>query len=1008
MTTLLVQRAQEAAAASVEPWMARAATMSERLDAVTSGTASRSSITPAGPPAHELAQRWRATCAAGDDERFARRLGALGFDADAVAQLGEVEIGPLPWMAFAHAASARAGVEGERLSIDDDTSWAAEARNPFAAIWRVWADVGAVALSARGHTASPLTESLIGLLDRRVAHAGLAGVYERFVAEVPIVVDAAPDARTYRCWVRDHLADGFARIFDEIPVWGRAMAVLVEQWVDAADALLRHLAADRTILEAELGLPADVEITEVTGGGDRHHDGREVLILTAADGRRVVYKPRSIAAEVLAATVATHLRSSGGVDVDLVPAFVDRGDHGWAEHIESVEPESEADRQTFSRRAGAALAFARVLGISDLHYENILLARDRPVLVDLECIGHPVFRGPDAMRDAFADSLRHEPLVRSGLLPDRETRGEDGIDVAGLAATRPTGRPSFVAEHPGTDRFRLRPNPARREPLPAAAPLPLAPILEGFEHAMTTFAAHGIGAELRGPLRTRIVPQGTSVYSGILREALRGRGLRDGLAFSVELEAAAAEATAGEDGTWRLALADAERHQLERLDIPVLESDWRDTGAWAAGRRFDEVVEESGLDVIRRVVDGLGAADTRATRDLVAITWEGAHGDSDQRSMQLSPSADVRSTAAAIGAFLVERVVTWRDGTPCWYEPVVAKPSVEAARSSRGIYDGTTGIAVFLAALASTTGDEDASVLARRIAHTATARTDDPSFAGGRAGIGWARVCTGRLLDDPQLVVSGTADLLAAAAHPDDGAHIDWIGGGAGIVLALAGAARATGSPALAAAAEERARRLRSEWSALVAGGGHGQLAAVRLSAAHGITGIALAAAAAHAVRGDAELGEWARTLVSIENDRIDRRGGVPARLSAVDRRPDIGWCWGVAGHLVNRRALAELLDGPALATGVDEAIAIAGDCHLTSHRLCCGLAGVIEALPDGTSAHRAAVDRLLAERRFVGETGTSHPGCGLFRGIAGVGLTLLRVADPTLPNVLVADLGRR
>ena len=82
---------------------------------------------------------------------------------------------------------------------------------------------------------------------------------------------------------------------------------------------------------------------------------------------------------------------------------------------------------------------------------------------------------------------------------------------------------------------------------------------------------------------------------------------------------------------------------------------------------------------------------------------------------------------------------------------------------------------------------------------------------------------------------------------------------------------------------------------------------------------------------------------------------------------------------------------------------------------LCCGTLGSIEFLWEAADALGREDLRLLATRqlltvvraaRAAGDyrwsSGTGRFNLGLFRGLAGIGYTMMRGARPTLPNVLI------
>ena len=82
---------------------------------------------------------------------------------------------------------------------------------------------------------------------------------------------------------------------------------------------------------------------------------------------------------------------------------------------------------------------------------------------------------------------------------------------------------------------------------------------------------------------------------------------------------------------------------------------------------------------------------------------------------------------------------------------------------------------------------------------------------------------------------------------------------------------------------------------------------------------------------------------------------------------------------------------------------------------LCCGTLGSIEFFCEASSALGRSDLRELASRRLMAvlqtaavagdyrwNTGKRQFNLGLFRGLAGVGYTLLRRIDSSLPNVLI------
>jgi lantibiotic modifying enzyme len=113
------------------------------------------------------------------------------------------------------------------------------------------------------------------------------------------------------------------------------------------------------------------------------------------------------------------------------------------------------------------------------------------------------------------------------------------------------------------------------------------------------------------------------------------------------------------------------------------------------------------------------------------------------------------------------------------------------------------------------------------------------------------------------------------------------------------------------------------------------------------------------------------------------------------------------------------LLATSTLATDIERALAAVenGWVHQTHDTLCCGTLGTIEFLTEAQTAlgrcelgelarqrliHVVSTAAVRGDYRWIAGRRQFNP--GLFRGLAGVGYSILRQLDPTLPNVLLWD----
>ncbi len=1006
-------------------WIARAATLSERLDDTGARTWSAPPIDVA-----PFVDAWARAVAKGDPTRFERRLAAMGLERDELAVRLQPVVPDAAWVPAAAeiAAVARATPVG---AIDDDAAWSDDEAVPFAALWRPYVAWAFDRLAARGvRPSAALRTALADTLVTRLRELGLDGLLHTLRNDLGRAAGTDP----YRRWVAAQLAGGLDGIFERVPVLGRVLALGTLQWVATTAEWVTRLDADRTAIADAFGIAADDEVVAILAAGDRHHGGREVLLLDTASGERLVYKPRSLEPELIFAAAAAHLRHHGGVDVDLGLTVIARSGYGWVGFVRPEQSTGPEGVTRFSRRSGALLALCRALAVGDLHFENVIVGGDRPVVVDLECLAQSPFVLAGGVDGREQDALLVDSVLHSGLLPDAVAIASDGLDLAGLTSTAERIPPLELEPvvELGTATMRRRDRVvlprSRRTSSPANAarslPIDVDALLAGLRNAEAVLGRHGLGVDLDRSLDIRLIPRGTAVYVRALRSALRPDGLADGLAFSLRLDALAADATGrpagpadeGDDttafGPWRLVVADGERRALEHLDVPLLVADWQSTAARVVGGAVDggagplvaEVVRRSGTDTIRDRLRRLGPTSSRVQEVVTRCSLETVLGPSFPPALVVG--ADALGAATALARSLQEAAVPARGGRLRWVNTVpTAGAGVTPELCGDGLYDGIAGTAVFLAAAARCADDDKLADFARR-ALDGPADLTSPAFVDGVAGIAWAHATVGALLGDRGLVADAERLLLGLDLGIMLREPTDLLSGRAGLVLAAASVAVTAGSEALAAHAVALARRLEADWRDLVARGLHFRLRAERLGPAHGITGVALAIARTVAVSDQPDLRAFLDELLACENARIEARDGVPARVGASGRgAPDTGWCWGTAGFVVSRSVVDAVMGSAASGRHIERGRAITEGSLSPVRRLCCGAAGQLAALTPGTDPHRTLVADLAAEAgAYRLEAGTGHQSAGLFRGASGVGLELLRAARPDLvPSVLTA-----
>src|SRR4030095_1805558 len=259
----------------------------------------------------------------------------------------------------------------------------------------------------------------------------------------------------------------------EYPVLARNLVSAIDHWARFTLEFLEHLCADwleiRNTLspESDPGLLSSVQ----TGSGDRHREGRSVVIAGFSSGFKVVYKPRSLSVDVHFSRLLEWLNERGDHPKYQTLKVVDRETHGWAEFIKTGSCETAEQVGRFYERQGGYLALLYMLEATDFHHENLMASRENPYLIDLEALFHPrpSFTVEEGNSFALATRIMGHSVLRVGLLPQRVWMSDkdEGVEVSGLggAAGQLTPHEVPVFEEAGTDEMRLV---RKRLPMPGS------------------------------------------------------------------------------------------------------------------------------------------------------------------------------------------------------------------------------------------------------------------------------------------------------------------------------------------------------------------------------------------------------------------------------------------------------------------------------------------------------------------------------------------------------------
>jgi type 2 lantibiotic biosynthesis protein LanM len=889
------------------------------------------------------------------------------------------------------------------ISLDDKLD-----RTPFAAAFLPLAAFGMRRLRQRVSEVlvAPLGPVLEVDLLRRIAAVcdlALGEEYLRFRIERGYQPQSAPSQppqrEMYLAFVSELDRGGLAGLFRKYPVLARLAAIAIAFWVDdIADFLLR-LHKDLPEIErrffANKPLPALKKIQSALS--DPHKGGRTVKIAEFEDGRKIVYKPKSLDIDQAWFQLCAWLRDRDN-QLDLrAPVVWNCGDHGWAEYIDHHACDSLDAVRRFYRRGGMLTALFYVTHASDFHLENLIAAGEHPVPIDLETLFVP---DVNALKGESGLMARRYlgTVLQSLMLPAWQFSADQKLayDFSGLGSYKADLEAGSVLgwSYPNTDDMQL--GLVRNESM-ASRNVPFTAsgvgdardffpeIVAGFRqmyHSLLRYReallAPASPLEAFRGCAARIVLRPTRVYAALLRRSLTPRLLLNGIDRSLEFEGLYRTLAAQWEEFGGRGILRAELDALEQLDIPCFEAETGSKVLRSSEKSVSHgLLVSASFEAVVARIRGLTEADLEYQSELIEASFharDSARPPAVVRCPEVAAeplsSAELIERAEALAAFIARRTI-WDGDAAYWLGLEFAARSEKHSLQPVGasLYSGRGGIAVFFAALHALTHWDDYRHLAlgavRSIIHQSLSPDADPETArtivtaqgiGGASGIGsvvYSLLAAARLLGEPALIADAQryAEFISEREITGDIA-LDVIGGASGAILSLLPLWRETHSPEILRHIEACAGHLvEHQQSHNGQNGGWRTIVDRPLAGfSHGAAGIAYALFQAFTATGDTRCSDAAQRGLEFERSLFlaDRNNWRDARNfeTSLDALPMAAWCHGAPG--IGLARLGSLAHDRLchMQAEIDAAIVCVQNYPMSSSdHLCCGEFGKIEFL---------------------------------------------------------------
>ncbi|ACC83386.1 type 2 lanthipeptide synthetase LanM family protein [Nostoc punctiforme] len=1099
MSQLFVQSSQQIPLSDLATIVTKASFLWERLNtkqfAIAAGLLNEQKID------HRL-ERWCQVVAQGNWNTLQKRLEWEGLDFDTIRpQLGTVEFNagqPLPKWAETLQKIIQTATE---FQPELETFLPTDSENPipFEDIFLPIIKVARLELRTRLEEHLPqllLTETAYRNLERsllqRLATFCTKTLHFEFSQARPfgqnllnllgLETESEKTKTHYNKFVNQLLQDGLMAFFCKYPVLGRLVATVVNFWVDFTAEFLQRLAEDKADIQQIFGEFGSEQpdylgkVAEIkTSLSDPHKQGRTVILLTFESGLKLVYKPKDLGLEVSFNQFLDWCNQHSHLLDFKVIQVLNRNNYGWVEYVEHQACIDEAAAERFYQRAGMLLCVLYTLRGTDCHHENLIASGEHLVLIDTETLLHHeanlIENSPDMQgSEANAEQQLGNSVLRSGLLPrwDFSSDRRVAYDVSGLGSTDPQQAPQKVPRwglvntdemHLGYEFITL---PIQKN-VPYIGEIGLSPndyqaqIAAGFEQ-MYRFLMDNKDMlfqpksplTVMGKQQVRFVFRPTRVYSVILQKIWASDYLKDGIDYSIELERLSCAFLVAQEKPNAWHILSAELRAMEQLDIPF----------FTANAASDELSVSDDLSIphyfkqpsYHHVLRQLQAMSKTDLARQIAIIQGSFHAKLAQTSSEESEQWDVESApllssaqlieeAGAIANALEKTAILDPDGSINWiglnYVPEAERFRLQVLGS--GLYDGRSGVALFLAALNKVAGEPRLRDLAlrtlqplRRQIQTfdleSQQRMSRLMGIGGGAGLGsliYAFVKVRQFLNDETLLADAqalaewmTPELIAADKK------LDIMSGAAGAILGLLSLYEVTKDATVLEKAIACGQHLLSRqvsykgapkaWQTL------GEQPLTGFS--HGTAGISYALLRLYTVTQNQDYYEAA--LAGIEYERsvfCESQGNWPDFRSAEMNQPPgfpVRWCHGATGIGLGRLGSLGVIDSPEIEQEIEIALQTTQNYSLQdSDHLCCGNLGRIEVLLVGAQRcsrsdwHQIALQNaanVVAKAKQTGAyqmftnlpSSVFHP--SLFRGTAGIGYELLRLATDDLPSVLL------
>ncbi|HGA3561359.1 TPA: type 2 lanthipeptide synthetase LanM family protein [Streptococcus agalactiae] len=223
-------------------------------------------------------------------------------------------------------------------------------------------------------------------------------------------------------------------IFKIYPCLLRSITEIVDSLSSNYSEMLNNLKFDYDLIKNELcnNLPFTTIKNIQSNISDSHNKGYSVSIIELDNNIKIVYKPHSLEVED-AYNKFTEIFSCVCKYSLYQLKAIDRGNYGWEEYIECSPCNTIEEVSRYYYRFGALIFINYILNTNDLHVENVIASGQYPIIIDLETILNNSRTIKNNSAKGKINAKLNNSVLYSGLLPQKKYLNlGKGIDISAI------------------------------------------------------------------------------------------------------------------------------------------------------------------------------------------------------------------------------------------------------------------------------------------------------------------------------------------------------------------------------------------------------------------------------------------------------------------------------------------------------------------------------------------------------------------------------------------------